>query len=160
MKWLLTAASFSLLVFSTQAQNPQLVNYQGMLTDSSGAPISGSVSMVFAIYDDSSGGNLIWSETIDDISVQEGKFSVLLGGSSPLGDSVFDEAELYLGIAVNDDPETQPRIRITSAPFANNASSVMNSSGGSILLVGTTGDSVQIDPYSGYAFRITNDSGD
>jgi hypothetical protein len=116
--------------------------------------------MVFSIYADSSGGNVVWTETHNSISVVEGRFSVLLGGVDPLGDSIFDDSNRYLGIAVNGDPEMQPRVRISSAPYANNAGSVINSSGGSVLLVGPAADTVQVDPFSGYAFRMTNDDGD
>jgi len=152
---------FCIIVASSAwAQVPQLVTYQGLLTDTSGSPITDLVSMEFSIYDDSSGGNLIWSETHSSVSVLNGYFTVLLGGINPLGDSVFTESDRYLGIAVDGDPETQPRARISAAPYANNAGSVINASGGSVLLVGSAADSVQIDPFSGHAFRMTDSSGE
>ena len=45
------------------AQVPQLINYQGFLSDSSGDPVpDGDYDMQFAIYDDSEGGesNRVW----------------------------------------------------------------------------------------------------
>jgi hypothetical protein len=160
MRSFLVIGFLSIMVLSTRAQIPELVNYQGLLSDSAGTPINGSVSMVFSIYADSSGGNAIWTETHNSIAVVEGKFSVLLGSVDPLGDSIFDDSNRYLGIAVSGDPEMQPRTRISSAPYANITSSIKSSSGGTILLVGPASDTVQVDPYSGYAFRMTNDDGD
>jgi hypothetical protein len=160
MRGLLMVVCLAVVVSSSWAQIPQLVSYQGLLTDSSGAAVDDSVSMVFSIYDAETGGTQIWTEAHSNIPVIEGRFNVLLGGINPLDDSVFIESNRYLGIAVEGDPETQPRIRIGSAPYAGNAGSVRNSSGGSVLLVGSASDTVQINPYSGYAFRMTNDSGD
>jgi hypothetical protein len=151
---------FLVAVSSSWAQIPQLVNYQGLLADSTGTPVNGSLSMVFSIYDDSTGGVPVWMESHSSVSVIEGRFSVLLGSVNPLGDSTFDESDRYLGLAVNGDPEMQPRARISSTPYTYYSGSVASSSGGSVLLVGSAADTVQVDPYSGYAFRMTNDGGD
>ena len=53
---------------------PQLLNYQGRLTDASGAPRNGSFTMGFAIL----GGPSAWSET-QGVTVTNGFFSALLG---------------------------------------------------------------------------------
>jgi hypothetical protein len=160
MRCILTIVYVAILVSSSWAQIPQLVNYQGLLADSTGTPVNGSLSMLFSVYDDSTGGIPVWTETHSSVSVVEGRFNVLLGSVNPLGDSTFDESDRYLGLAVNGDPEMQPRARISSTPYTYNAGSVASSSGGSVLLVGSAADTVQVDPYSGYAFRMTNDSGD
>ena len=39
---------------------PTLINYQGRLTDASGAGLSGTKTIEFNIYDDATGGNLVW----------------------------------------------------------------------------------------------------
>jgi|GEM_PF-3808977 len=160
MRCFLTIVCVAILVSSSLAQIPQLINYQGFLADSTGTPVNGSLSMVFSIYDDSTGGVPVWMESHGSVSVFEGRFNVLLGSINPLEASVFDESDRYLGLAVNGDPEMQPRARISSTPYTYNAGSVASSSGGSVLLVGSASDTVQVDPYSGYAFRVTNDSGD
>mgnify|MGYP003525576208 CR=1 FL=1 len=56
------------------AQAPQLLNYQGRLTDANGAPRNGSFPMSFAIL----GGTSSWSEA-QTVNVANGFFSVLLG---------------------------------------------------------------------------------
>ena len=41
------------------AEVPQLLNYQGKLTDNTGKPIDGARQMVFEFYDAAAGGNLL-----------------------------------------------------------------------------------------------------
>jgi hypothetical protein len=58
---------------------PELVNYQGFLTDSGGNPVSNTVTLQFSIWDASSGGTQVWNETHNNVPVRDGYFSVLLG---------------------------------------------------------------------------------
>jgi hypothetical protein len=53
---------------------PRLMNYQGYLTDTLGIPVDDSLDMTFTIYDASSGGNQLWSESWHDILVEQGGF--------------------------------------------------------------------------------------
>jgi hypothetical protein len=88
------------------------------LTETDGTPIDGAVSIVFTIYDDSTGGNPKWTETHAAVQVTDGLFSVILGSTAPLTDTVFADPERYLGIAVGGDPEIQPRTRLVSVGYA------------------------------------------
>jgi len=56
-------------------QIPPKMNYQGYLTDSGGTPIHGTVTMVFSIYDVSSGGTALWNET-QSVVVNQGVYIV------------------------------------------------------------------------------------
>ncbi len=58
-KYLLLALILTLVVIvtSASAEVPQIINYQGRLTDDSGEPITGSVSVNFKIYDCKSSNN-------------------------------------------------------------------------------------------------------
>lgn len=98
------------------ADAPKLVNYQGYLTDSVGAPITGTRSMVFGLYNAASAGSLLWSETQASVSVSNGIYQTILGSVTPLNLS-FNQ-QYYLGIAVGGDPEMTPRQPLTSAPYA------------------------------------------
>lgn len=106
-----------LQVATAQNSVPPFIAYQGFLTDTEGTPITGSKTVMFAIYGDSVGGAAKWSET-QVVSVDEGLFGVFLGDVVPLPDSVFDTSSLYLGVAVEPDEEMTPRQRIASTAFA------------------------------------------
>lgn len=97
---------------------PELINYQGELMDSAGSPLNGTVSLVFKIYNQQTGGTTLWQETHNTIQVQEGIFSVLLGSVSPFPATLFEGDSRWLGIKVGSDPEMTPRSRITSVAYA------------------------------------------
>lgn len=107
-----------------QAQNvPSLMNFQGRLTNASNNPLSGSHSFVFQIYDASSGGNLLWTETQPAVTVTNGVFSVQLGAVTPLTKTVFAGGSAYLAITA-DAVLLNPRQRLITAPYAYNAQSL------------------------------------
>ncbi len=114
--FILTAAGF--------ADVPQMINYQGTLTDSSGTPVAnGNYSIEFKIYDVASGGTALWSEkwdtTTTQITVVNGLFNVMLGFQTPIPASFFASHPLtYLGIKVGTDSEMLPRQQITSVGYA------------------------------------------
>lgn len=96
---------------------PEIVNYQGYLTDSSGNPISSTVTLVFRIYDASSGGTEVWSETHNNVQVNRGYFSVFLGSQgSPLTPSVFSSPSRYIQLTYNGTDFA--RQRFGSVPYA------------------------------------------
>ena len=102
------------------AAAPTLVNFQGILEDSQGTPISGSVQVTFRIHDAATDGMVLFEET-QTVSVQGGLFSVLLGSAGgPIGldSAVFTTSERWLGIKVGADPEMTPRLRIASVPYS------------------------------------------
>jgi hypothetical protein len=102
---------------------PPLVNYQGRLLDSGGDPVTTPVTVLFAIWDDPSAGDSLWSEQQNITPDADGLFSVLLGSVSPIPDSAFAGAETYLSIKIGADPELSPRQRLASVPYTYSASS-------------------------------------
>jgi hypothetical protein len=103
---------------TVKADQPQLVNYQGFLTDSLGQPISGSRGVTFNIYDTSVGGVALWSSGQVTVQVDSGFFSYLLGSGSSLPPALFEGANRWLGIRIHPDNEMTPRTRLTSVPYA------------------------------------------
>jgi len=102
------------------ADVPQMLNYQGRLTDDQGDPVSATVSMSFAIYDAESGGNIKWTEAHPSVAVVEGLFAVILGNGSPavpIDDSVFNAKDRWLEITVNGEI-IGSRTRFTSSAYA------------------------------------------
>ncbi len=101
------------------------INYQGRLHDSDGAPLNGTVSLSFTIYDALTGGNVIWEpEVHEGVEVVDGLFNVGLGSKTSGGipTNVWN-GDRYLEVAVNGQP-LSPRELIRSVPIAGMALTV------------------------------------
>lgn len=101
---------------------PNLVNFQGCLTDLDGAPVAdGNYDLTFTIHTDSVGGTQLWSET-QIVAVQASFFTVVLGAVTRLPDTVFEYSpDLYVGIQLGLAPALAGRLRLTSNPFSYHA---------------------------------------
>ncbi|MFQ5499287.1 MAG: tail fiber domain-containing protein [Candidatus Zixiibacteriota bacterium] len=128
----LVVVCLALTIPTASADVPQLVNYQGRLTNSLGNPVDTTIDMTFTIYDALSLGNAVWSETQAPVVVRNGLFGVLLGSVTQLLDTVFNDTSRYLGIAIGADPEMAPRTRLVTAVHAYRVSTVDGASGGNI----------------------------
>lgn len=129
-----TALTVAVLALASlaAADVPQMINYQGRLTDGTGTPLDTTVSMVFAIYDDSTGGSSKWSEPHLSVIVVNGLYSVILGVTLPIDDSVFNQPDRFLGITVGTDPELTPRTRLVSLGYSHRVSTIDGATGGTI----------------------------
>lgn len=112
-------ALLALAAGSAGAAVPQLINYQGLLTDADGVPLEGSYDLTFQIYPLSGSQHSMWSETHEDVLVSGGIFSVILGETHPLPPAVFASDQRWLGVTVGADPEIAPRLRMTSVPWSH-----------------------------------------
>jgi hypothetical protein len=99
---------------------PQLINYQGRLTDAAGNPLTGTYNMTFCLYEAATGGTALWTET-QAVNVTYGVFSALLGSITTIPTTVFGSTNLYLGVRVGSDGEMTPRRRVVSAGYAYKA---------------------------------------
>ncbi len=126
-------AFFHILIFllfiatSAGAQAPETITYQGRLVDVSGIPTTTPQSVVFAIYDDPSGGSPMWTETLTITPDAMGVFTVELGTIAALTAELFDGNKRYLGLAIGGDSEMSPRQWLTSVPYAISAGNVPDS---------------------------------
>jgi hypothetical protein len=123
---------------------PLLINYQGRLTDPSGALLAAdTVDMRLAIYDDPSAGTLLYSETIGNVALQQGLFDVLLGSGDSLTPNTFPGPDAFLEVIVTKGlvaDTLSPRKRLTSVPFALQAEGTMPPS--ALILGATSGDTL------------------
>ena len=88
MKIIYAVLLSALFVSVLLPQIPRTISYQGVLTDNSGNPKSdGSYSFVFYLYETSTGGNPIWSES-KTLNVSKGLFSTSLGSQTVFADSI------------------------------------------------------------------------
>ena len=107
--------------------SPEVMNYQGYLTDGSGNPHTGTVDLVFVLYDAPTGGTDVWTEKMS-VAVSDGNLSVQLGTSAnsantsgPLSASIFSSPDRYLELSIDGmagGAVTLPRQQLTSVPYA------------------------------------------
>jgi len=96
---------------------PRVLNYQGKLLDSSGVGVNDTLALTFRLYTTETGGSPIWEETISDVVVRQGLFSVELAG---FPDTVDFSTQYWLEVVV-DGEAMSPRERLTSAPYSIHA---------------------------------------
>ena len=102
-------------------QVPQLMNYQGKLTQTGTCSLDTTITMVFAIYADSTTASYLWTETQNSVKVEDGIFNVILGSITSIPDSVFNGSIRYLGVKVGADNEMTPRKPLVSVGYAFHA---------------------------------------
>ncbi|QQS44664.1 hypothetical protein IPM65_03645 [Candidatus Roizmanbacteria bacterium] len=102
----------------------QTINFQGKLVDDEGLNVADSTySIIFTLYDASSGGSQLWQET-RSVATSDGIFREELGTSTSLSSVDFNSDSIYLGIKVGADAEMTPRVRFTATPYAFQAQNV------------------------------------
>jgi hypothetical protein len=126
---------------------PDLIAYQGRLTDTIGLSVPDSLyTVVFALYADSIGGASLWDEN-DSISTRDGLFSHMLGSATALPQSIFqDNDKLFLEITVEGETAL-PRTRLASVPYAQVAGNLTVKDVNDSIAVQTRADSHQMAIY-------------
>ncbi len=115
---------------------PRTFSYQGTLRDASGNLVNGTVKLTLRIYNTVTGGNALHTETFNNVTVRDGVFSIVVGDTTPIASTVFDNYPLYLGISVNQDSELLPRQRLHPVPYAMQASSAQSALTADNLIAG------------------------
>jgi len=116
---------------------PQMMSYQGRLTDASGEPVADALYAVrFRLYAQPTGGTPLWEEE-QQVRTKSGLFSVLLGSVTPIttgdGDRGSGIEAAYIGMAVEGSEEMTPRLR-----FAGTCASPRDGAGTSYVPPGGT----------------------
>lgn len=98
---------------------PTLVRFSGVLQ---GLARGESVPITFSLYSQRVGGEALWSETQIAMGDEHGRYSVLLGATSPNGlpPSLFTTGEArWLGVRVAREGESEEqRVALVSVPYA------------------------------------------
>jgi hypothetical protein len=148
---LFLALALIALAALANAEVPQLINYQGRLTDDGGNSVAdGQYNITFKIWNVPVGSITlpVWIGTPQAVQVTDGLFNCQIG---PIPSSVFSTgAERYLGITVGTDDEIEPRTQLVSVPYAYHAVVADSASGtgwkynGNYLCMENIDDSVLI----------------
>ncbi len=110
----------------TQAGPPNLVTYQGFLSNDSGDPVAdGNYDLHFDLCASPACSWVVWVENHAGVPVQDGYFTVILGSVSSLSASTFDGPERWLRVSAKAPSESAytnfAAQRVTSVPYAMNA---------------------------------------
>lgn len=107
-----------------QSNIPQMINYQGYLTEADGKPVSpDTYALSFSIYATKDTTTPLWGpKDMPDVPVVEGHFNVILGPEDTAGKNIalaFTSPEAFLEITFKDN-KIAPRQQILSTPYAMN----------------------------------------
>ncbi len=125
MRSTITWAVMALMAGMAAAEIPQVMSYQGKVTDAGGAPVAdGPNAMQFQLYEQETGGSPVWDSGTQTVGVMGGIFSVLLGGppQPPIGSPFVGDA--WLEVTIGGDLQT-PRVRLGSVGYAYMASGLV-----------------------------------
>ena len=108
-------AALVMMLAPSRAQE-QTISYQGVIADSALRPMAdGTYQLTFRLYESLQATTPVWQEQVAVRTVL-GVFDVNLGLTKPLA-SIMNR-QLYMTMQVDGYPETAPRQRLTSVPFA------------------------------------------
>ncbi|MFI5216330.1 MAG: IPT/TIG domain-containing protein [Candidatus Limnocylindria bacterium] len=105
------------LALPALGQVPGRVNFQGLLLDSAGEPVTGTVTLQLELFSAASGGSPLWTETHSSVSVTDGIYDVVLGSLTPLTPAHFSASPRYLQVTI-DGQVLSPRREFVAVPFA------------------------------------------
>ena len=81
-----------------------------------GSPGTGIVAVVFSLFDASTAGNQLWSES-QSIGLTDGYYATSLGEMTPLSPTFFGRTDVWLEVAIDGAP-LAPRRKVGAVPFA------------------------------------------
>ncbi|MDP2905180.1 MAG: hypothetical protein Q8O22_02615 [Candidatus Omnitrophota bacterium] len=96
------------------AADPYCINYEGKITAKNAKAVEKAV-IAFRIYDQETGGKILWEETHVDVAVKKGIFNVWLGSVSEI--KLNFSGQCYLEIMIDKDI-MRPRQKIVSEGYA------------------------------------------
>ncbi|MGB8316818.1 MAG: hypothetical protein WCE54_01745 [Ignavibacteriaceae bacterium] len=103
---------------SAFSQIPEVISYQGILTDTTGAAKpDDQYNFTFRLYEAGSGGSAIWTES-KKLIVRKGLFSTNLGDQSPFGYDIKFDNPYWLSIQIESGSEMPARIMLTPSAYS------------------------------------------
>jgi hypothetical protein len=107
---------------TTGSAVPRLISFSGVLKDTSGKALTGTVALTLSLYTEQDGGSPLWVETQSVQPDDQGHYTLLLGATQPSGlplDLFTSGTAQWLGIqpALPGAVE-QPRVLLVGMPYA------------------------------------------
>ncbi|KQC13783.1 MAG: hypothetical protein APR63_00205 [Desulfuromonas sp. SDB] len=97
---------------------PTQMNYQGyLILTADTTPVTANLDMVFELFTTETGGSSFWSETYNDVPVENGIFNVILGSITPLDPDSFTGYPLWLQTTVEGEV-LSPRKKIVTTAYS------------------------------------------
>jgi OmcA/MtrC family decaheme c-type cytochrome len=127
MRFTLLLTGLLLIALSAYAA-PNLINYQGVLTDGTGGAVSGVTQLSFVLFDADASGVELWTEG-QAVTVENGTYNVLLGAVTPFPPDLFTGDSLWLEVRVGPPGNVEvlsPRQQLVSVPYAQSADHAVN----------------------------------
>lgn len=113
MKKLLLSCVAVLLVPLTASAVPLQIPYSGQLSEN-GSLVTGARDLTVSVYPTPAGGTLLYSESFPGTVVQNGVYHVMLN----VPPTVWDGSDRWLAVSVNGGPPLEPRVQISTVPYA------------------------------------------
>ncbi|MBV8756162.1 MAG: hypothetical protein JO257_02735 [Deltaproteobacteria bacterium] len=128
------------------AGTPPTISFVARLADN-GTPITGAHDLVLSLFDASTGGNPVWTESRSGVTIpSDGVLYLDLGSVTPLDANVFSGNKKYLEVTI-DAQITTPRIVIESTPYAIRSGEASHA---------VDSDTLGTHPASFYQARVSN----
>lgn len=117
---LVSVVALTLLLGVWVQAAPSRVTLSGHATDAAGVPLDGAQTFTFrAYFSDDPAAPHVWQEKLV-LDVVGGDFTAELGTTTPFGPELAEASDsLWFGIAIDPDPELEPRLRASSVPYAH-----------------------------------------
>jgi hypothetical protein len=139
LRTLLLVLAALALTTTVSAAVPDLMSYQGCLTNAAGQPLVGNYAVRFVMYMDAAGTFPIYWDSQMVSTDPHGCFSTQLRGVN-FAFTFWTDTVRYLGIRVGDDPELRPLTRLATVPYSIRTATIDQATGGHIDgLVGISG---------------------
>jgi site-specific recombinase XerD len=116
-------------VLGVQQQSGRVLAYSGKLTDTTGKPVVAPSTLTFKLYSSDTSSQELWNEKRVVTPNSDGSFSVQLGSTSPIPNSLFtDNQALYLGLKVGSGPDLSPRQKVATVGYSASSSTLQGMS--------------------------------